>query len=818
MRTDHFYRQLCRLSTLHAAWLRVAESDGCAGVDGVTISGFARNLDAELAALSTELGEETYKPLPLLRFFVAKTHGGPRPLSVPVVRDRVVQNGVIAVIEPRFEKEFDNCSFAYRKGRSVKQALQQIEFLHGAGYSWVLDADITSYFDNVDHGLLLARVSELITSKRIISLIRLWISAKVYDGHQISENTKGLPQGSPLSPLLANLYLDTFDDQMLSSGQKLIRYADDFVVLCKSKPRAEKALRLTRQLLTNLRLTLSDEKTRVTNFSEGFKYLGATFMGDLALVSTRPAAKSFPQPQVFLPPPLPILRAAPLRSRAFNPGVKDALLQAFHNVAAEQIPSFFQRPRGSAGILPAGPEPSGAHQQQPQSTDSTGSSKMSLEPDSPGIAGSQNATPGLPLPPGKSGKPKMPPPTFFTLRTLYVHEHGAIIRCEDEHLRIFKDDVELLSLPAFKIDQIVLFGNSQVTTSAMKFCLRNLIPIIVLSGTGQYFGAIESTNNQNVLLHQKQFERLADQTFVHETARQIVAGKIRNSRTLLQRRQRKTPDNRIAQSINELLALGDQLRSAATLDQIRGHEGAAAASYFSAYASCVPAAFGFHKRTRRPPLDPVNALLSFGYTLLFYNIYAIARARGLSPYVGSLHALRQGHPALCSDLIEELRAPIVDSLVTSLLNKQMFTPADFYYDQADISPVLRAAPDSEDVSVGTAPGSTIIPGSPSSSDALGPNALPADATVSPPVNDTVTAVISQSAIRNPQSEIHRGCFLTDQARRRFIEQFERRMNLLVLHPTAQVRTTWRGCIDIQVGHYIQLLRGEVESYVPIEIR
>jgi len=205
MRTDHLYRQLCRLSTLQAAWLRVAESDGCAGVDAVTISAFARNLEAELAGLSTELGNETYESKPLLRFFIAKAHGGQRALSVPVVRDRVVQNCAVLVLEPRFEKEFDNCSFAYRKGRSVKQALQQIEFLHGAGYSWVLDADITSYFENVDHGLLLARVSELVTSKRIINLIRQWIAAKIYDGHQISANQKGLPQGSPLSPLLANL-------------------------------------------------------------------------------------------------------------------------------------------------------------------------------------------------------------------------------------------------------------------------------------------------------------------------------------------------------------------------------------------------------------------------------------------------------------------------------------------------------------------------------------------------------------------------------------------------------------------------------------
>jgi RNA-directed DNA polymerase len=816
MRTDHLYRQLCRLSTLRSAWFHVEEADGCAGVDAVSIAGFARNLDAELIRLSNELSKETYEPLPLVRFFVIKSNGGQRPLSVPAVRDRVAQHGVINVIGPRFEKEFDNCSFAYRKGRSVKQALQQIEFLHEAGYTWVLDADITSYFDNVDHGLLMARIAELVPSERILKLISAWIAARIYDGHQISQIEKGLPQGAPISPLLANLYLDAFDDRMLSQGQKLVRFADDFVVLCKSKPKAERALKLTKQIMSTLRLTLNDEKTRVTNFTEGFKYLGATFTGDLSLV--RPPAIGAPRAEVFLPPPLPILRAAPIRSKPFNPAIKDAMLHAFEDISGNEIPSFFQRPRNeseppavargsaasadvlrmvsgqsqsSTGVppesespaLPGGPPltstviPSVWSTELEETRDAVAEIGLSgSAPTETTVSALQNegasaqavlATTddsGSDPPDGAEqpppNQPKMPPPTLLTLRTLYVHEHGATIRCEDEHLRIFsKDGVELLSLPAFKIDQMILFGNSQVTTGAMKFCLRHNIPIIVLNGMGHFFGAIESTGNQNIVLQQKQFERLADQTFVHNTARQIVAAKISNSRTLLQRRHRDKPDNRLAQSINELLGLKSKLQSATTLDEIRGCEGAAAASYFVGFASCVPQSFAFSKRTRQPPLDPVNTLLSFGYTLLFYNIYAIVRARGLSPYVGSLHALRQGHPALCSDLIEELRAPVIDSLVTLLLNKMVFTPADFYYDDAGSAGILPA-----------------VPTSPS------------------------------------------GCFLTDQARRTFVAQFEQRMNTLLLHPRARFRTTWRGCIDLQVTTYIKALRGELEMYLPLEIR
>jgi group II intron reverse transcriptase/maturase len=198
MTIKYLYRELCRLSTLRAAWSRVEESDGCAGIDSVTITRFAENLDAELLRLSAELAKNEYKPLPLLRFFIAKNNGGQRALSVPTVRDRVVQSSALLLLEPRFEKEFESCSFAYRKGHSVQQALQQVERLHEAGYTWVVEADITAYFDNVDHNLLFARVAQLVPDQKVMGLIRVWVAARIYDGHQLTELTRGLPQGSPL--------------------------------------------------------------------------------------------------------------------------------------------------------------------------------------------------------------------------------------------------------------------------------------------------------------------------------------------------------------------------------------------------------------------------------------------------------------------------------------------------------------------------------------------------------------------------------------------------------------------------------------------
>ncbi|MFZ4987301.1 MAG: CRISPR-associated endonuclease Cas1, partial [Blastocatellia bacterium] len=656
-----WYTRLCRPLQLRAAWGRVEESDGCAGIDGVTLERFEDHLEAELERLRAELVRETYAPLPLLQFTVPKANGGERLLAVPAVRDRVAQQAAMAVMEPAFEAEFEACSFAYRRGRSVEQALAEVERLREAGYEWVIDADISSYFDNVDHALLLAAVRELVTDPRMVGLVARWIGAMVYDGQQIKKLEKGLPQGAPISPMLANLFLDRFDERMLRDGQKLVRYADDFLVLCRSQPRAEEALQLTSDLLAGLRLALHSEKTRVTSFTEGFKFLGATFIGSFCL---RPARRQKEnrndgETAIRLPPPLPILRLSGRPSALFNPGLRDGLRQALLNPANQVVPTGFQKVRDvpSEGPLQAHPRPPLVPQ------------KVETQMSGPDA----DLSPDLPSPQEGGGQGT---PSLVTLRTLYLQDHGVVLRCEDDHLRVTREGEELLNLPSFKIDQIMLMGNGMITTPAMKYCLRNDIPIVLLSGSGQFEGVIESTANQNVLLQKRQFERSGDEGFALEMARRHVTGKLINSRALLQRRGRSSPDQRIDRAVSALQNVLSDLALASTIPQIRGYEGAGSADYFKGLAACFRGPFVWQGRIRRPPPDPLNAMLSFGYTMLFQNIYAIARARGLTPYVGALHELRQGHPALCSDLIEEFRAPVVDALVTTLVNKRLLTPAD----------------------------------------------------------------------------------------------------------------------------------------------
>lgn len=265
------WAQVLHPSNLKEAWQRVLVRGGSPGSDGVTVEEFALAIDRHLQQLTNELLSGRYRPRPPRWVEIPKPNGKMRRLAVLCVRDRIVQQALMLVLTPLWDKNFAPCSYAYRPGRSAQQAVMAVEDALRSGRVWVVDADIESFFDSVPHAPLFSLLPDWLSDERV----RHWLQICVTGVSPYPQ--KGLAQGAPLSPLLANLYLHRFDIALLQAGYHLIRYADDFVILCATRLQAEDALRMAERLLHNLGLSLNLEKTRIVHRDEGFTFLGYTF-------------------------------------------------------------------------------------------------------------------------------------------------------------------------------------------------------------------------------------------------------------------------------------------------------------------------------------------------------------------------------------------------------------------------------------------------------------------------------------------------------------------------------------------------------------
>jgi RNA-directed DNA polymerase len=266
--------------TLQLAWKRVAANKGSAGSDFQSVKAFGKNLDRELRRLHEELRGGTYRPRPIRRVYIDKPGSTEkRPLGIPAVRDRVIQTALRIVMEPIFEKEFLPTSFGFRPKRGPKDALRRVARLLEEGHTHVVDADLRRYFDSIPHDRLMAEIETRIADSRILDLIKAYLEQGIVEGLELWNPTEGTPQGAVISPLLANLFLHPFDEAMKDAGYELVRYADDFVILCRTKEQAESAYALARKLLEGRGLTLHPEKSKIVNALEcgGFDFLGYHF-------------------------------------------------------------------------------------------------------------------------------------------------------------------------------------------------------------------------------------------------------------------------------------------------------------------------------------------------------------------------------------------------------------------------------------------------------------------------------------------------------------------------------------------------------------
>ncbi len=718
------YNQMALPETLFQAWNKVVSNDGMAGYDKQSITDYSWRIEEHLADLGRQLLTGTYEPQPLLKLVMLKPTGKLRTLLIPTVMDRVAETAAAMVLTPLVESELGANTFAYRPGLSRMTAAREIERLRNLGYNWVVDADISSFFDTVDHPLLFQRFRELCDDEELLKLIARWLTAEIVDGQNPRvKNTIGLPQGCPISPMLANLYLDKFDERMEQEGFKLVRFADDFLILCKSKPKAEAALQLSESALAELKLQLNNEKTRITTFSEGFKYLGYLFIRSLVLPTKMHPEEWYDK-----------LGKLKLRKAPKN------LLHP-----AESDEDEYELQTGDSGAITVTKETL-------QKTEFGEKLLQSLEKQQIDVDQFLEKTAKEDAKRQKEKHEALNKLYSPLLNTLYLQEQGSILRKDGERFSVEKEGKQLNDIIVRRVEQILVLGNITLTTPAMQYCMKSNIPVTFTSQHGSYFGRLEATTADNSAVERFQYLRSLDEPFAFNIASSIVEAKIRNSRTMIQKRKAMAWESngelkeKFDTTLSLMTSLAEHTKSCENMDALRGLEGKAAALYFELFGLLFKKELPFYtsafRRVRRPPTDPVNSLLSFGYTLLHNNIFSLVRMKGMNPYIGFLHAEDKGNPALINDLVEEFRT-IIDSMTLYTLNKGVLRNKDFYY-------------------------------------------------------------------RKDKA----GCFLCDEARKKFLELFEQRMWAESLDPQSGKSLNIRRHIESQVVKISEVLAGTRAVYEP----
>ena len=608
------------------AWSRVKENGGVPGADGVSIERFGADLLARLFKLRGQVKNANYVPDPLLRIELPRKGRAPRLLAVPTVRDRVLHTAIALTINPILDPTFEEQSFAYRPGRSVRDAIAAVIGAREDGFGFIVDSDIAAFFDNIPHDELIKKLTAVLPDDSLLHLVAAWLAAPIKTADGFVKPGRGVAQGSPLSPLLSNLYLDGFDETIAASeSHRLIRYADDFVILATSNNEAELALEEAGLWLERSGLAINYDKTRIITFDQGFTFLGVRFEGDSQWAEDETA-------EAWLLPP-------------------------------EFQKNPYKKPNHS------------------------GHEKRKFTPRHTPVPQPHSTAPGDLEAPQEVRYQDTPAPL---LRTLYLGEPGIYLRQEGGRILVVKEDKELISLPIEKIDQVIIADEGAVSFGALRALLARGANFLLQGHAGEPHGLFIPANDTRITLRVLQHRRMRDATFNLAVARAIVAGKIANSRLLLRRYYRFRPggESPVEPMLREVQA---KSQSAENLDVLRGYEGVAARHYFGAYRELLPESWKeqFSGRNRLPPHDAINAMLSYGYAVLYQNVLTLVCARGLEIHLGHLHALRDGHPSLVSDLVEEFRSLVVDAAVLKLVLDHPCDASDFTLEPA--SPENEAA-------------------------------------------------------------------------------------------------------------------------------
>ncbi len=538
------------------AWREVREAALADGEGGPEVDRFEAAAAHNVSRLTESLASGTFEPHPVVPVAIAKHDGGVRHLAVPGLTDRIVERALLAELDAVIDPLLLPWSFAYRHGLGVRDALACLAESRDAGAAWVARCDIDDCFEHIPRWEVIRRLREVVTDAAAVDLVRRFMDRPVVGGRVARPNRGlGLHQGSPLSPLLCNLYLDGFDRAMLARGYRAIRYSDDIAIPVDGRGDAERALSDAAEELAVLRLNLDPVKSQVVSFDAGVSFLGSTVTS-----LTSPGAMALSHP---------------------------------------------------------------------------------LE------------------------------------TVVYVDRPGSLVRSRGDRMVVEHQGETLFRLNLRRIRQVVFTGRVGMTTPFLHRALRDGIDVVLLDEHGGPGGRLTSLASSDPTARRAQYRIADDDQAALALARAFIDGKIANMRVSLLRAGRRAPDPSVASAAETLAITRLVLADASSREQLLGHEGTASREYFRAWRRLIGEGWGFAARERRPPPDPVNAMLSFGYTLLVQEAIAVLGIAGLDPAVGLLHRARWGRPCLALDLMEEFRPVTVDAVVLRCLSTGIVRFEDF---------------------------------------------------------------------------------------------------------------------------------------------
>jgi len=589
------------LDSLHNAWLKVSKNNGAPGGDGVSIQEFDVGLAQRLVLLQKTARSGKYRPKKLRLCYIPKKTGPDgkpqnRKLLIPSVRDRILQTAVAQHLMPILDPQMEDSSFAYRPGRSVRMAAMAIRRLRTNGYCWVVDADITDYFDRVDQDRLLDTLDRYIDCPDLKQLIMVWLE-------QAGVHGRGLPQGSPLSPILANIYLDGFDEAMHRRGIRPVRFSDDFVLLCKSRAKAVQALDIARQYLDTLGLELNDSKTSITDFNKGFRFLGHLF-------------------------------------------VRSMVMQFLNDPEVSELDRILM------GI--------------PQEED-----LKKAEEDNQ-----------------KTRKIRHRP----KFRILYLTRKNLRLTTTNHAFTVIEyhretGEKKILNVPPNLCSRIEIHPEAPIDREAVLMALEHDIPLFYVNGRGDTLGQTTAENSRRHAVQLAQAKHALMPELRIALAKKFVEGRLKNQRALLRRLYRKRTIEGMERELAHMTRLIRNIKYAREIQELMGMEGNFARLYWPALGKMLLHDWVFDRRHRQPPPDPVNMVFSYLSAMLYRDMRHFVNRHGLHAGYGMLHATRDGHFGCVSDLVEEFRAPIAESLTINMFNNRILSSEmfDVHKNTCDIS-------------------------------------------------------------------------------------------------------------------------------------